>query len=114
VTRLGKILVEQNWLGDFLGHFCGHWAIVSQKHLVTLTFDERLTLIESRVTRLSPRVTVHFGLFFENFRSSPHYWISFFPQLMLWINFDQNVLGYVLGDIINKLIWSPWLKEFRL
>jgi hypothetical protein len=27
---------------------------------------------------------------------------------MLCINFDQNVLGYILGDFILKLIWSPW------
>jgi hypothetical protein len=32
-----------------------------------------------------------------------------FLQLRLSINFDQNVLGYVLGDIFHKLIWSPWL-----
>jgi hypothetical protein len=40
-------------LGDCLGHFCGHWAIFSQKHLVTLTFDERLTLVE-RVLTMRP------------------------------------------------------------
>jgi hypothetical protein len=40
---VGEILVEENWLGDCLGHFCGYWAIFSQKHLVTLTLDESKT-----------------------------------------------------------------------
>jgi hypothetical protein len=34
-----------------LGHFCGHWVIFSQKHLVTLTFDERLTFVERVPTK---------------------------------------------------------------
>jgi hypothetical protein len=33
----GEIFSKTNWLGDCLGHFCGHWAIFSHKHLVTLT-----------------------------------------------------------------------------
>jgi hypothetical protein len=33
-----------------------------------------------------------------------------FPQLRLCINFAKNVLGYVLGDIFHKFIWSPWLQ----
>jgi hypothetical protein len=48
---LGEILFEYNWFGDCLGHFCGHWAIFSQKHLVTLTFDKRLTWVERVPTK---------------------------------------------------------------
>jgi hypothetical protein len=33
-----------------------------------------------------------------------------FPHWSLCFNFDWNVLGYVLGDVIRKLIWSPCLK----
>jgi hypothetical protein len=45
---LGEILAEYNCLEDCLGHFCGHWALFSQKHLVILTLDESVdTLNES-------------------------------------------------------------------
>jgi hypothetical protein len=37
--------------GGCLCHYCGHWAIFSQKHLVTLTFDERVTFVESVPTK---------------------------------------------------------------
>jgi hypothetical protein len=53
VANLSKFFKEKNWLGDCLGHFCGHWAIFSQKHLVTLTgwkcwhFQPKNTFVES-------------------------------------------------------------------
>jgi hypothetical protein len=48
---LGEILDEQYWLGDCLGHFCGQWAVFSQKHLVTLTFNEKLTFVKRVPTK---------------------------------------------------------------
>jgi hypothetical protein len=33
---------------------------------------------------------------------------NFLPRVRLNINFDKNVLCYILGDIFHKLIWSPW------
>jgi hypothetical protein len=38
----------------------------------------------------------------------PTFLVFFFPQFKLCINFDINVLGYILGDLLHKLVWSPW------
>jgi hypothetical protein len=35
-----------------LGHFCGHWAIFSQKHLVILTLDESVDTFNESHTSL--------------------------------------------------------------
>jgi hypothetical protein len=32
-----------------------------------------------------------------------------FPQLRLRTDFGKNGLGYVLGNIFQKLFWSPWI-----
>jgi hypothetical protein len=50
------------------------------------------------VTRLGECVIVYFGQFYENDKSGPHFWATFLPRLRLCINFDKNLLGYILGD----------------
>jgi hypothetical protein len=54
------------------------------------------------VTRLGECVIVYFGQFYENDKSGPHFWATFLPRLRLCINFDKNLLGYILGDFFPK------------
>jgi hypothetical protein len=42
--------------------------------------------------------------FFWQLWSSPHKWATFSTALH---NYDNNGLGYTLGDFFDKLIWSP-------
>jgi hypothetical protein len=48
---------------------------------------------------------VNFGQTFENYRSSPHVYVTFSYVLMG----DGLVLTNWLGNFFQKLIWSPWL-----
>jgi hypothetical protein len=48
-------------------------------------------------------VLVYFGQFFIIFINSPHFWLlSLIVKVVHY--FDLNVLG----DILHKLLWSPW------
>jgi hypothetical protein len=38
---------------------------------------------------------------------SPHVWDIFFHSKDCALIFDKKVLGYVLGEIFQKFIWSP-------
>jgi hypothetical protein len=44
------------------------------------------------------RVIVFFGQLSKNYTSGPH----FRGRLRLCINFDENVLGYILGDFFTN------------
>jgi hypothetical protein len=51
-------------------------------------------------------VIVYFGNAFI-ISEIAHIFGLLFPQLRLYINFDKNVLGYILGNLFHKLIRSP-------
>jgi hypothetical protein len=39
-----------------------------------------------------------FGQVFKNYRTNPHFCATCFPKHKLCFNFDENGLGYILGD----------------
>jgi hypothetical protein len=56
---------------------------------------------------------VYFGQFFWKLQKLPTFLCYFCPKYIyrLCIDFDKNVLGYILGEFYTKLIWSPWLQS---
>jgi hypothetical protein len=55
---------------------------------------------------------VHFGQFYETYKSSPNILATFFGKSYAH-SLAKNVLDYILGDIFQQLIWSPWLHYPR-
>jgi hypothetical protein len=44
---------------------------------------------------------------FESYKSIPNFWATFSRVKVVHDFFCKNGLGYILGDFILKLIWSP-------
>jgi hypothetical protein len=52
-------------------------------------------------------VIVNFGKFYENYRSSPHFWELIFSAVKGYGLFlTKNGFGYTLGDFVLKLVRS--------
>jgi hypothetical protein len=51
---------------------------------------------------------VYFGHFFENYKSGPKFWATFFHELWkLCIDSDKKVLGYILGERFKNSSGHP-------
>jgi hypothetical protein len=45
---------------------------------------------------------------FLKIAEAAHIFGYIFSMVMVMQYFDKNALGYILGNIFHKLIWSPW------
>jgi hypothetical protein len=55
----------------------------------------------------APCAIVFFEQFFEKYRSSHNFWVTL-PHGKIYVLIVTNKgFGYILGDFLNKLIWSP-------
>jgi hypothetical protein len=66
-----------------------------------------------QIGRIFPHwVSVYFGQFSVNFRSSPNLWATVFHWKVYVLILTKKCVGQHFGQFFHKLIWSPCLQAY--
>jgi hypothetical protein len=91
------------------------WGIFSQTHLVTLAARHTWSSASFVRTNQGDQIgrvfaqweIVYFGQWFKNYRSSAHFWATFFHGTSHVSILTKKMLGYILGDFFTNSSGHP-------